>query len=209
MLEAMRRYANRTSGGVKIEGDQRAGDTSAVSFTGRVAGWTARHAWITLVTWLVVLVGAFLLAGSLNVTGEGGVETADSRRASALIEEATGAEPPAEEFVLVEANDGPIDEALFASVVGSIVAEMRALPIVESVTSFQDGAETLRTPDGRMALIQVTTTLAQDDDLAQIHRRDDYAAAERAIGAREGDGPGTIWGRGGPVSVFSCRGETL
>ena len=32
---------------------------------------------------------------------------------------------------------------------------------------------------------------------------------ERAIGAREGDGPGTIWGRGGPVSVFSCRGETL
>ena len=45
--------------------------------------------------------------------------------------------------------------------------------------------------------------------LTQIHRRDDYAAAERAIGAREGDGPGTIWGRGGPVSVFSCRGETL
>ena len=46
-------------------------------------------------------------------------------------------------------------------------------------------------------------------DLAQIHRRDDYAAAELAIGGREGDGPGTIWGRGGPVSVFSCRGETL
>ena len=46
-------------------------------------------------------------------------------------------------------------------------------------------------------------------ELAQIHRRDDYAAAERAIGAREGDGPGTIWGRGGPASVFSCRGETL
>ena len=45
--------------------------------------------------------------------------------------------------------------------------------------------------------------------LTQIHRRDDYAAAERAIGAREGDGPGTIWGRGGPVFVFSCRGETL
>ncbi len=45
--------------------------------------------------------------------------------------------------------------------------------------------------------------------LAQIHRRDDYAAAERAIGAREGDDPGTIWGRGGPVFVFSCRGETL
>ena len=62
----------------------------------------------------------------------------------------------------------------------------------------------------------VDAGMAQVDDrkglslvLAQIHRRDDYAAAERAIGTREGDGPGTIWGRGGPVSVFSCRGETL
>ena len=65
-----------------------------------------------------------------------------------------------------------------------------------------------------------TQTLVQGSDagrweqaiyafLAQIHRRDDYAVAERAIGAREGDGPGTIWGRGGPVPVFSCRGETL
>jgi len=162
MFEAMRRYGNRTSGDVKIEGDQRARDASAVSFTGRVAGWTARHAWITLATWLVVLVGAFLLAGNLNFSSEGGVETTDARRASALIEEVTGAEPPAEEFVLVEANDGPINEELFASVVSSIVTEMRALSVVEEVVSYQDGAETLRTPDGRMALIQVTTTLAQD-----------------------------------------------
>ena len=167
MFEAMRRYGNRTSVGVKTGGDQRAGDASGVSFTGLVARWTARHAWITLGAWLVVLVGAFLLAGNLNVTGEGGVETTDSRRASALIEAASGEEPRAEEFVLVEANDGPIDEVLFASVVSSIVTELRALPIVDEVTSFQDGAETLRTPDGRMALIQVTTTLAQDDDLEE------------------------------------------
>ena len=58
--------------------------------------------------------------------------------------------------------------------------------------------------EGRLTAIQLS-----HNSLAQIHRRDDYAAAERAIGAREGDGPGTIWGRGGPVSVFSCRGETL
>ena len=147
MLEAMGRYANRTSEPVET------GRASAVSFTGRVAGWTARHAWLTLAAWLIVLVGAFLLAGSLNVTSEGGVESTDARRASALIEEATGAEPPAEEFVLVEARDRPIDEALFASVVSSIVTGMRALPIVEEVSSYQDGAGSLRTPDGRMALI--------------------------------------------------------
>ena len=110
-------------------------DTSGLSFTARVARWSARHAWRTLGAWVLVLVGAFLLAGSMNVTGEGGVETTDARRASALIEAATGEEPRAEEFVLVEANEGPIDEVLFESVVSSIVAEMRALPIVDTAVS--------------------------------------------------------------------------
>ena len=165
MFEAMRSYGNRTSGGVKAGGEQRGEDASALSFTGRVAGFTARHAWPTLGAWLLVLVGAFLLAGSLNVTGEGGVQSTDARRASALIEAASGEKPRAEEFVLVEANDGPMDEELFASVVSSIVTEMRALPIVDDAVSYQDGAESLRTSDGRKALIQVTTALGQDDDL--------------------------------------------
>ena len=74
----------------------------------------------------------------------------------------------------------------------------------------------MATPSSNSATITWTTDESATSQvdfgltaLAQIHRRDDYAAAERAIGAREGDGPGTIWGRGGPVSVFSCRGETL
>ena len=136
-----------------------------MSFTGRIAGWAARHAWMILGAWVLVLVGAFLLAGNLNFTGEGGVESTDARRASALIEAATGEKPRAEEFVLVEANDGPIDEAQFASVVSWIITEMRALSIVDTAVSYQDGADSLRTSDGRMALIQVTTSLRKDDDL--------------------------------------------
>ena len=73
MFEAMRGYANRTSGGVKAGGDLGAGDASSMSFTGRVAGFTARHAWLNLGAWVLVLVGAFLLAGNLNFTGEDGV----------------------------------------------------------------------------------------------------------------------------------------
>ena len=165
MFEAMRRYADRTVGDVKARGDQRARDATAVSLTGRLAGFTARHAWPTLGAWLLVLVGAVLLAGSMNVTGEVGVESTESRRAIALIEAATGEKPRAEEYVLVESNDGPVDEQLFASAVSSIVTEMRALPIVNSVASYQDGADVLRTSDGRKALIRVTTTLAQQDEL--------------------------------------------
>ncbi len=138
---------------------------SVISFTGRIAGWTSKHALITLSVWIVVLVVAFLLAGQLNVSGEGGVESTDARRAANLIEDATGAEPPAQEFVLVESSDGTVDEELLASVVASIVTEMRELPIVAEAVSYLDGVDTLRSKDGRMAVVQVTTTLAQDDDL--------------------------------------------
>ena len=164
MFEAMRRYASKTSVGVEAGGDPRAGDAFA-GFTGRVAGFAARHPWPTLGVWVLVLVGAFMLSGSLNVTGEDGVETTDARRASAVIQAATGEEPRAEEFVLVEANEGPVDEELFASVVSSIVTEMRALPIVDAVASYQDEADVLRTSDGRKALIKVTTSLGQRDEL--------------------------------------------
>jgi uncharacterized membrane protein YdfJ with MMPL/SSD domain len=140
--------------------------SSRPGFTAKLAGFCARHAWPTLGVWVLVLVAAFLLAGSMNLTGEGGVQSTDARRARTLISEASGQEElPAEEFVLVEANDGPLDEELFASVVSSIVTEMRALSIVDVVVSYQDGADSLRSSDGRMALIQVTTTLTQDDDL--------------------------------------------
>ncbi len=138
---------------------------SKLGFTARLAVFSARHPWRVLAIWVVVLAGAFLLSGNLNVTGGGGVETTDARRASALIQEASGQEPRAEEFVLVEAPLGEIDEALFTAVVGSIVEEMRALPIVGAVVSYQDGAPPLRTDDGRKALIQVTTTFAESDDL--------------------------------------------
>ena len=164
MFEAMRRYGSRTPVGVETARDERAGDASA-GFTGRVAGFAARHPWPTLGVWLLVLVGAFMLSGSLNVTGVDGVETTDARRASALIQAATGQEPRAEEFVLVEANEGPVDEEMFASLVSSIVTEMRALPIVDAVASYQDGADVLRTSDGRKALIKVTTSLGQRDEL--------------------------------------------
>ncbi len=69
--------------------------------TERLARTAAGHPWLTLGAWLLVLVGAFLLAGNLNFTSEGGVATTDARRAAVLIEEATGEELLADEFLLV------------------------------------------------------------------------------------------------------------
>jgi putative drug exporter of the RND superfamily len=136
-----------------------------LGWTGELTRAAAQRPWRVLGLWVLLLVGSFFLAGNLNFTSDGGVASSDARRASALVREATGQELRAEEFVLVEAADGPLDEQLFGDTVSSIVEDMRALAIVETVVSYQDGAESLRTVDGRMALIQVTTTLAEDDDL--------------------------------------------
>jgi putative drug exporter of the RND superfamily len=138
---------------------------SRLGFTARLAGFAATHAWATLGVWALVLVGAVMLGGNLNVSSEGGVATTDARRATVLIEEARGGEPRAEEFVLVEAADGAADEQLMAEVVGSITEELRAIPVVSVVVSYLDGAPPLLTQDGRKALIQVTTSLAESDDL--------------------------------------------
>jgi hypothetical protein len=104
----------------------------------------------------------------MNLTGDTGVTSTDSARASQLIEEATGSAPAGEEFVLVEAGAGAFDETLFTSVVGDISADMRAIPIVIEVTSYQDGAYAFLTPDGRKALIQVITSLDQDDNMEEM-----------------------------------------
>ncbi len=151
-------------------------DRRALGLTGRLARFTASHAWWTLGAWVLILAGAFMLSGQMNVSGEGGVASTDARRASALIEEATGEDQRALEYVLVESNPGAVDEDLLASVVGSIVAEIRAIdavipdsdpetPVVGEVASYLDGADTLLTDDGRMALIEVTTNLSQEDEL--------------------------------------------
>ena len=89
-----------------------------------------------------------------------------------------------------------------ATIVWNLSFQSRVLPILARRALRPDGGDASE----ELPRPQVPGPLLA---LAQIHRRDDYAAGERAIGAREGDGPGTIWGRGGPVCVFSCRGETL
>ena len=66
--------ANRSYGSEERETLMASTSTTSpkVSFTGRLAGFTARHAWLTLGAWVLVLVASFLLAGQMNLTGDAG-----------------------------------------------------------------------------------------------------------------------------------------
>ncbi len=134
-------------------------------WTGRLARATAQRPWRVLGVWVLLLVGAFLLAGSLRTSDEGGVDDTEARRAITLIEQLRGDEElPEEEFIVVEA-DASVDDAEFAALVTSIVDGVLDVEVVESAVSYLDGAAELRTADGRVALIPITTTLTESDDI--------------------------------------------
>jgi len=67
--------------------------------------------------------------------------------------------------VLVEAAPGDTDNTQFNAVLGEIVADLRALDVVASAVSYLDEVPLLSS-DGTKALMQLTTTHTEDDDLA-------------------------------------------
>ena len=134
-------------------------------WTGGLARAAAQRPWRFLGVWVLLLVGAFFLAGSLNTTDGGGVEDTEARRAIAFIEQLRGdQELTEEEFIVVEA-DASVDDATFAALVASIVDGVREVEVVSSAVSYLDGVEDLRTADGRVAMIPITTTLTESDDI--------------------------------------------
>ena len=57
---------------------------------------------------------------------------------------------------------------------------MREIPVVVEVISYQDGADSFRTPDGRKALIQVTTSVVEDDEIEKMDAILDVVEAANA-----------------------------
>lgn len=137
MLEAMRRYANRTSGGVKAEGDQRARDASAVSFTGRVAGWSARHRWKVVLGAIALLVISFLLSSAIGVQTSDVFGTGESRKGHQLVEDRFE-QLPSFDSVIIKNPGLDIDDPAFRSTVDPLVEELRGLEGIEDVESYYD-----------------------------------------------------------------------
>ena len=134
-------------------------------FTGGLARATAQRPWRVWGLWAVLLVGAFFLAGNLQISDEGGVEDTEARRAIDFIEQLRGDnELNDEEFIVVEA-DASIEDTAMAALVTAIVIGVREVEVVNSAVSYLDGIPELRTSDDRVAMIPITTTLTASDDI--------------------------------------------
>ena len=140
-----------------------------ISFTGRIAGWSARYRWLVLAGTLVVLV----LAIFLNITV--GVETTevfgadDSRHGQVLIEDRFEETVPLAELILFSNPSLDIDDPTFRATVESLVAELRNLEGVASVASYYDtGLEFMVSEDRRVLMVRLVFEPGDSDELLEF-----------------------------------------
>ena len=160
MLEGMRRYANRTSGS-----GRRPGDASAVSFTGRVAGWSARHRWTVVLGAIALLVISFLLSSSIGVKTSDVFGTGESRKGHQLIEDRFE-QLPSFESVIIKNINLHVDDPAFRSTVEPLVEALRGLDgVVEVESYYESGAPHLVSDDRRVVIARLELEKAEQDEL--------------------------------------------
>ncbi len=132
-----------------------------VPFTGKVARAAALHPWRVLGLWVVLLVGAYLAAGTMSLTASPRAAGTEATKARALIDQRLRQQTPPEEFIVVESPTANAGEDAYGAFVDSLVASLRALDEVDSVVSYREGAPGLVSGDGHTVLIPVV--LAGDE----------------------------------------------
>ena len=166
-------------------GGQSATNRSGLSFTGRIGNWSARHRWwVVAASALFIVLAMFILntveTEFLDYDGEG-----ESVKGNNLVEERFDVVPvPTEQLVFsnpsLDAND-----PVYRTTVEGLVRDLRALPEVESVTSYYDTNDpSMLSENGSVLLAQVVIKGDADDAEDKIDAILDtvHAAGEDADG---------------------------
>ena len=162
-------------------------DGISLSFTGRIAGWSARHRWWVVGASMLVIFLAMFTASTvdmkiLDYEGEG-----DSARGAELIGQRFSIDSaPTEQLVFSNPSLDASTTAYRAAVEG-LVQQLRALPEVARVASYYDTGDTaMLSEDGHVVLAQVVVAGDEDDAEDKIDAILDTvratAAADNAAG---------------------------
>ena len=147
MLDAIRKFTFRHSRRSQTESNREASpdnysprDITALSFTGRIAAWSAKHRWWVLAASVLVLVMAIFVSGAVEtkLLDESEIGEGESGVAGRLLEERFdegGA--PTEQLVFSHPSLG-VDDPVYPSTVQELVQALRALPEVASVVSYYE-----------------------------------------------------------------------
>ena len=172
---------------------QRTANGSTLSFTARIAGWSARHRWLVLTSSAVVIflaVVAMITVGTELRDDDEGV--GESGKAVKLMDERFRSAPvPDEPRVptrierLIFSNPSlEVDDPLFRSTVETTIKDIRALPGVTSAVSYYDTGEPEMLADDRRAVLGWVTLQDEsvrhggDIDIGPVQDAVQSAAAE-------------------------------
>ena len=141
-----------------------AGDGAGLTFTGRIASWSARHRWwVIAASALVVVLAVFIMSSvetrTLDYNGEG-----DSSVAADLIEDGFEFNSAPTEQLIFSNPSLDAQDPTFRSTVQTLVGQLRGLPETESVVSYYDtGDPGMVSDDGHVVLAQVVIAGDIDD----------------------------------------------
>ena len=179
-------------------------DIPALSFTGRIASWSAKHRWWVLAASVLVLVMAVFVSSAVetkllddNELGEG-----ESGEAIRLLDERfDDGGAPTEQLVFSNPSLD-VDHPVYRSTVEELIQELRAMPEVSAVVSYYEvGDSRLVSADQRVLRAQV--------ELADIGGSEDDqidAILETVYAARpEADAGGFYIGMAGDRSVLKQK----
>ncbi len=139
---------------------------SNLSFTGRIANWSARHRWWVVAATVLVLVIAVFASTVVetkmlddNELGEG-----ESGEATRLLDERFDDGGVPTEQLVFNHPSLDADDPVYRSTVEELVQELRALPEVSAVTSYYEvGDPRLVSTDRRVLRAQVAIAGDEDD----------------------------------------------
>jgi len=132
----------------------------------RLAYASARHPWLTLAAWAVLVVVGVLGVTQLDVSSSKEIRGSESLEAKHLLEDEVRGARPASETVVIVARDGStIDDPAYEARVAEVVDSLRAMPeTVASVTSYYEtGEPALVSEDRTKTILPVTLTGSQED----------------------------------------------
>ena len=175
---------------------QGTGNGLALSFTARIAGWSARNRWLVLVASAVVIFLAVFAMIALGTdlrdddegVGESGtaVKLMDERFRSAPVLDEPRV-PTRIERLIFSNPSLDVDDPLFRSTVDSTIKDLRALPGVISAISYYDTGELEMLADDRRAVLGWVTLQdksARNSSAIDMHPVQDTleSAARKASG---------------------------
>ena len=158
---------------------------SPLSFTGRIARWSALHRWWVVGASAIFIVMAFMVLGNvetktLDYNGEG-----DSAKAADLITDRFDVVATPTEQLVFSNPSLSVNDPTYRSTVEGLVQQLRALPGVESVASYYDTQDPgMVSEDGTLLLAQVVIEGDADDAVDKVGAVLDTvsAASEDAAG---------------------------